>query len=118
MRILNGIFAVLLVLFVAVQWNDPDGVFWMFVYGIGAVWCALAAFRPAIFAQTLPFALYGLTFVAGLFGLVRYWPSTPGWWQQDVWWETETAREGMGMMILVLALIIAGFIVLRTRRAA
>lgn len=117
MRILNGIFAALLVLFALVQWNDPDGVFWMFVYGIGAVWCAIAAFRPTVFTHSSALLIYGATFVAACFGLARFWPKTPGWWQQDVWWETETAREGMGMMILVLSLIIAGLIVVRVRRA-
>jgi hypothetical protein len=36
---------------------------------------------------------------------------------QDVWWETETAREGMGMMILCVALALAGLVALRARRA-
>ena len=36
MRILSGILAVFLVVFVVVQWNDPDGPIWMVIYGIAA----------------------------------------------------------------------------------
>jgi len=32
MRVINGIFCILLVLFAAVQYNDPDRVFWGGLY--------------------------------------------------------------------------------------
>lgn len=118
MRIINGIFALLLLLFAAVQYNDPDGAFWIVVYGIGALWCGLAALRPAIYRISLPFMLFAATVVVALYGLFHFWPDTPDWWKQDVWWETETAREGMGMMILLVALILAGIVALRNRRSA
>lgn len=116
MRIANGIFVVLLILFCAVQYNDPDGLFWIGVYGAGVVWCAVAAFHSRLYRQTPVFGLFALTVVAALAGLAYYWPKTPQWWMQDVWWETETAREGMGMMILCVALALAGFVALRIRR--
>ena len=56
MRILNGILAAFLIVFVVVQMNDPDGPLWMVIYGIGAVWCAIAAFRPAVY--TAPAGTY------------------------------------------------------------
>lgn len=43
MKIFNVIFAVLFVLFAALQWNDPDPYIWMPIYLYGAVFCALAA---------------------------------------------------------------------------
>ena len=116
MRIVNGVLAVLLALFVAVQWNDPDGPFWMVVYGAGAIWCGIAAFRANLFASNPVFGLFALTFAAVIVGLVYFWPTTPGWWKQDVWWETETAREGMGMMIMIVALFFASFGARRARR--
>ncbi len=116
MRIANGILAALLLLFAAVQLNDPDGLFWIVVYGIGAIWCGIAAWRAALYAIPIVYGLYALTCAAALVGLFYFWPSTSEWWMQDVWWETETAREGMGIMILVIALIVAGFIVRRARR--
>ncbi len=108
MRIISGIFAVLLILFAVAQYNDPDGLFWVAVYGAGALWCLLAAFRPGLFTGGPAKLLFGLTFLAAIAGMVWFWPTTPEWWMQDVWWETETAREGMGMMIIAVCLLVAG----------
>ena len=115
MRIANGVLAGLLILFAFVQYNDPDGLFWAAVYGAGALWCGVACLKPAIF-RGVWFRLFAVSFVVALVGLIYFWPKAPGWWRQDVWWETETAREGMGMMILVIALLFAGYVALRTRR--
>jgi len=38
-----------------------------------------------------------------------FWPQTPGFWHQEVWWVTEEAREGMGMMIAFIALLTVWF---------
>ena len=117
MRIINGVLAAFLILFAAVQYNDPDGVFWVGVYGVGAIWCGLAAMRSRILAAMGVRALFGLTFAAAIAATVWFWPDTPDWWMQDVWWNTETAREGMGMMIVVFCMVFAAFGVLRTRTA-
>ena len=116
MRIVNGIFVVLLILFCVVQYNDPDGMFWIAIYGAGVLWCGVAAFRSGLFRQAPVFGLYALTLLASIGGLVYFWPTTPHWWMQDVWWQTETAREGMGMMFLLFALLLAGVVALRARR--
>ena len=118
MRIVNLVFLLLLILFAAVQINDPDGPFWAAVYGVGAVWCGIAVFKPRLYVSVAPFALYAISFAAAAFGTFWFWPKTPGFWKQDVWWETETAREGMGMMILVIALLAAGVVAMRARRTA
>lgn len=116
MRILNGVLLVILILFAGVQYNDPDGMFWATLYGVGAFWCAVAAFRANVYLSNIIFALYGFCFAGCVFGVAWFWPKTPQWWSQDVWWETETAREGMGMMILTICVIAAGIVALRTRR--
>lgn len=117
MRILNGVLCVLLILFAVAQYNDPDGVFWGIVYGLGALWCGVAAFRSRIFGETIGAALFLVTFAATVAGMVWFWPDTPHWWMQEVWWETETAREGMGMMIMLVAMIAAGLVAWRARSA-
>lgn len=43
MKIFNVVFAVLFVLFAALQWNDPDPYIWIPIYLYAAVFCALAA---------------------------------------------------------------------------
>ena len=117
MRILNGIFCLIMILFTAVQYNDPDFLLWGMIYGITALFTGFAALRPAAFAAR-PFALfYAAALVASLGGMAYYWPTTPNWWVKDVWWETETAREGMGMMMVVVAMLVAIPAVLRARRS-
>ena len=45
MRYLNGFFCILLILFAAVQYNDPDFALWFSIYAMAAAWAGVAAFR-------------------------------------------------------------------------
>ncbi len=104
MRTLCFVLAALMVLFAAVQYNDPDGLKWMVIYGIPAILALVAGLR-AEWYQSL--ALRGVLLagiLAAIAGTVYYWPSSDRWWSKAVWWEVETAREGMGMMITVVVL--------------
>lgn len=120
MRILNGILAAFLIVFVLVQINDPDGPVWMVIYGIGAVWCAIAALRPAIYTASAAAGLFALCLITAIGGMIYYWPDVSNWWDINVWWPEvtgETSREGMGMMVLVACLLAAGSVVMKARRA-
>ena len=116
MRIVNGVLCLLLILFTAVQYNAPDSLFWGLIYGIGAVFAGLAAYRPGSFASPRLATVFILFLAASFGGVYYYWPTTPDWWMQDVWWQTETAREGMGMMIVTAAMLFTGLSVLRARQ--
>jgi predicted anti-sigma-YlaC factor YlaD len=96
MRTLHILLALLMLSFVAVQYNDPDGPLWAVIYLIPAAWALLASF---LWAST----------VAGLAGVIYYWPTMSGFWRKDVWWVEETAREGMGMMIAFVVLVVVLF---------
>ena len=52
MRWLYAVFLVMMLGFVAVQYNDPDGPLWMLLYGAVAVWCAIALWRPGMLRGT------------------------------------------------------------------
>jgi len=104
--ILNIVLMLLMILFMGVQYNDPDGTIWMLIYAIPAIWTAIAAFKRHWLSTKAIYALLLFCIAAACAGLTYYWPSTPGWWRQEVWWETETAREGMGMMIVAFVLVI------------
>ena len=99
----------LMILFMGVQFNDPDGSLWTIIYATPAVWTAIAAFKRPWLSRKIPHILLLLTIAIAIAGLVYFWPDTPGWWRQDVWWETETAREGMGMMIITAVLVVVWF---------
>ena len=109
MRVVSAVFCVLMIVFAAVQYNDPDALYWGLIYGLAAIWCALAAYRPEVFSSPVWRGLLLVTMILSVGGVYWYWPQTPGWWRQEVWWNTETAREGMGVMIALLALIAAWF---------
>ncbi|NND91894.1 MAG: hypothetical protein HKN42_13625 [Granulosicoccus sp.] len=106
MRYLNLLLCTLMLVFIAVQYNDPDGLSWMLIYSVPAIWCAIAAFRRSWLRQPVPRALLLASLAAAVAGMVLFWPSTPHWWASEVWYDTETAREGMGMMIVVAVLCI------------
>lgn len=107
MRILTGVFAVILILFAVAQYNDPDALYWAAIYGVAALLSAYAALRPERFAAPALRGVLTLALVLSVVGVVWYWPTTAQWWRVDVWWNTETAREGMGMMVVAVALLIA-----------
>jgi hypothetical protein len=93
MRYVNAVLAVLMVLFAAVQYNDPDALLWMVVYLVPAAFAGLAAVRLARLQSGILFSLLAVALIAALAGCYYYWPQTPEFWRRDVWWETETARE-------------------------
>ena len=101
----NGLLALVLALFAIVQYNDPDFLFWFVVYGAGAVWCAAAAARPVWLRRPPVRTLLGASLGAAVFGVVYFWPTDNAFWQKSVWWESEGAREGMGMMVLAVFLM-------------
>lgn len=109
MRYQNLLLALLMLLFIGVQYNDPDGLMWMFIYLIPAIWALIAAFWPAQVRRTVPTLLLALSIVVSIGLMVYYWPTSPGWWKQEIWWEVESAREGMGMMIVTFVLLVAWF---------
>jgi hypothetical protein len=117
LRVVNIVLCLLMLLFIAVQYNDPDGLMWMAIYLVPAVWALLAAINPFAIGQGLLKTLLLLTIVASLAAMFYYWPKTSGWWKQEVWWEVETAREGMGMMIVSVVLLVALFSGMRAVRA-
>jgi hypothetical protein len=106
MRYVNIILALLMALFAFVQLNDPDAVLWFFIYMVPAILAAVAAFRPHVLATAGGTVLCGVLMLLSFAGVAYYWPTTPGFWRQEVWWETETAREGMGVMILAIVMIV------------
>lgn len=117
LRVACALLAGLMALFAAAQANDPDGALWGAVYGATALWCALAAARPGALRRGPVFALLILSLLAALAGAAAFWPDTPGWWRREVWWETETAREGMGLMVVALTLLAPVAVARRPRGA-
>ncbi len=105
MRYLNGFLCLLMILFAAVQYNDPDFALWVVIYAIPAAWAGFAAYRPEALRGRLPSLGLVVCIVLAVGGMVYVWPTDPGWWRQEVWWQSETAREGMGLMVVTLVML-------------
>ena len=109
MRYLNILLFLMMLPFLYVQFNDPDGPMWILIYAVPTVWSGLAAFRLNNVLSSDYIALLSISVAIILVLTGYYWPTTPNFWQEDVWWVTETAREGLGMMIASFVLLVAAF---------
>lgn len=109
MRYVFIVLMCLMFLFAGVQFNDPDGTMWIVIYSIPAIWCALAAFWPIGFHHIQTKILLVISIVAALAGVLWFWPLTPKFWTKEVWYNVETAREGLGLMIVASVLLIVMF---------
>ena len=107
MKYLNILLSLMMILFIVVQYNDPDGPMWAAIYAVPAIWAGLAAFRLKQVQTSRARALLGVSVFGALALTAYYWPTTPNFWVTEIYWETETAREGMGMMIATFVLLVA-----------
>ena len=106
MRIIHAISCLLMLAFTLVQYNDPDFYFWMPIYGLPAVLAAIAAWSPDALRHLGMQACVAIGTVLAIFGTFIYWPRENFFWRQSVWWQSEAAREGMGMMVVTVVLLL------------
>ena len=106
MRYLFMVLMCLMFVFAVVQYNDPDGVQWMAIYSVPAFWCAVAVFSSNLLGSLWAKVALLASITASLAGVVWFWPLSPRFWTKDVWYNVETAREGMGMMIVFVVLLL------------
>jgi hypothetical protein len=105
MRYVNGFFCVVLTLFALAQYNDPDAVLWFLIYGIPAAWAGLAAFRPDLLAlRPWTIGAYAVCLAAAVLGSLYLWPSLP-----ENWIHVEEEREGLGLILVMGALVVVGW---------
>jgi hypothetical protein len=106
MRYINLFLCVLLLLFVVAQYNDPDAPLWMMIYAVPTVWTGIVTFRPDLLCRKTAMILLWVCLFAAALATMYYWPTMPYWWRWEIWWKQETAREGMGAMIVLAALLV------------
>jgi hypothetical protein len=118
MRYASGALGILLLLFAAAQYNDPDRLFWSVAYGVPAFWAVGIAIKPASLRGTTATVLFIACMIAAFIGVYYFWPQANEWWRQEVWWRDEAAREGMGLMIVAGAFLFLALARLRMARYA
>jgi hypothetical protein len=110
-RYVNGFFCILFVLFAIVQYNDPDAIVWILIYGITAAWAGFAAFRPTHFAHSQPLRMvFGVSLLVLVAIVIYDWPPSIA-----DWYENELVREGFGLIIATVALLVVAYSLWRIR---
>lgn len=112
MTILNFFFLIIFLLCVAVQFNDPDPIRWMVMYGAAAFCCILFALRR------LPSYLAPVTAIAAFLWILLLLPEV--WGKQIAWNQVfatihmlspgvEEVREIGGLFIVLVWMIVLSF---------
>jgi len=114
MKLINGFFVIIFTISAVIQYNDPDPLPWIVIYGYGAVVCLLAIFRKDsnfmhYFGMVvfLSFALYLLLIPDGVFSWITQHgaENITGSMSDEKPW-LENTREFFGLLILSLALLL------------
>lgn len=113
MRYVNGFLCVVLGSFAIVQYNDPDALLWFLIYAIPAAWAGVGALRPRPLPQPRAAIMaFSACLAAAVAGTVYMWPALP-----ENWIHVEEEREGLGLAIVTLALIVVGWTLWRRHQA-
>jgi len=102
MKALNYLMTACFLFSVIVQYNDPDPLPWMVIYGLAAAACVLAildrgswVFPPAVGAVTL---VWAITLAPGVLGRVGFSELFEAFEMKDA--RVEVAREMGGLLIV------------------
>lgn len=106
MSILHGIFCIILGMFTIVQFNDADFYFWIPVYGVPAILAGTITMFPDSPRYWLMRTVLTLCSALSVAGTIVFWPQETSFWHKSVWWQSEAARESMGMMIVACILLV------------
>lgn len=112
MKIFNIIFALIFLSFAYLQFNDPDPLLWILIYGLMTLMCGLATFNH------YPKRVYLILLVLFVGFSMIYIPSVLVWLQQDdltaLFDEIakmehlyiEESREFLGLLICIIVLVV------------
>ena len=108
-RVVSGVIALLFFTFAAVQFNDSDGLSWIFLYGYVGVMAALAVFGRYNLALLIPiitiFALYFIYLTPSILEWMGSDDSLVGGTMSDDKMYIEQSREAFGLLIGLIALL-------------
>lgn len=99
MRLASGVMAVVLGIMALLQYNDPEPILWMTIYGVVALCSALygAGYRPTVFTHVLAaICVLGVLYLTGQILIYGSFLDETG---REMMGLTETAREALGLSI-------------------
>lgn len=103
----NGIMLLMFLFSAAVQFNDPDPLRWIGIYGAAAAVCGLEIRRRAPIWAPGALALIALVWAGSLYSRAQHVPITSmfaEWEMRDL--RIEQAREMYGLMIVAVWMIV------------
>ena len=106
-KLANGIMLLMFLFSAAVQFNDPDPLTWMAIYGAAAVMCGLEIRRRAPAWAPLTVALIALFWAGSIYYRVNAVPIGSlfaEWEMRDL--RVEEAREMYGLTIVAIWMIV------------
>jgi hypothetical protein len=108
MRVLNLVFLALYILSAAVQYNDPDPMRWIALYGAAAVACIVAMSRPAPRWLSALVAAFSIAWIALLVPRVLGQVGISEMFQERgmATMAIEEGREAIGLILVVIWMIV------------
>jgi hypothetical protein len=109
LRFINWAMCAVFLLAVFVQWNDPDPLPWMVMYGAAATVCVLVALRRHV-GIAVPLAVgatalvWSASTVAGGPAAAQYAQMFDAWEMKSV--PVEEAREATGLLIVAAWMVV------------
>jgi hypothetical protein len=107
-KLLNYLMLAMFIFSVIVQYNDPDPLVWMTLYGLAAVACVIAFKRPAHWLLPGGLALLALswagTIALRVWGKVAVGELFEAWEMKDQ--RVEEARELGGLLIVAVWMLV------------
>jgi hypothetical protein len=119
-KVVNGLMTAAFLFSAAVQYNDPDPVRWMAIYGAAAVVCVLAILGrgrwPLAAGVGLVTLAWALTLAPAVIGKVRFGELFEAFEMKDE--RVEVAREMGGLLIVAVWMAVLAIAFWRQRTAA
>jgi hypothetical protein len=119
LRLLNLVFLGLFLLSVGVQYNDPDPVRWMLIYGAAALACIFAHSRPIPRAAPAIIAVVALAWMIALLPKVTGQVGFKEMFREAgmATMEIEEGREAIGLALVVIWMTVLTFVGRRIARS-
>jgi len=126
MKIFNGFFVIIFIIFAGLQYNDPDPYIWMPIYLYAALLCWLSIrkkfFPPAYWAGFIVYGAYAVYKVFDKNGLLDWITkhnaqNIAGTMKAETPWVEET-REFFGLVIVITVLTINYVYLSRIKRSS
>lgn len=109
-KFFNWFFVLVFVAFAALQYNDPDPLVWISVYGVAALICLVALTKRNHYGYHILFFLF-----TAIWAFVQWPPVFEGFGEDVITKNMELARESGGLIICAVVALVNGVVAYRIK---